>query len=40
MKQTYEPPLIKWLAVSMQDILASSGEIDNELPDEENPFGN
>ena len=39
MKDLYEKPHLDLLLFSTQDIITVSGdEIDNELPDEENPF--
>ena len=39
MKQLYEKPWADLIVISTRDVItASSGGIDNEIPDEENPF--
>ena len=41
MKEKYEKPQIDFIIFDVQDVIVTSGgEIDNELPDEENPFDN
>ena len=38
MKKFYEEPMINWIILNSTDVITTSGEIDNETPDEENPF--